>query len=167
MYTKTKALAVYSELAKDLTQYEKEMARFGRRTQAEQKRGCGQALKIADWLKEIPELRDDSGLRFAYALAIAETYCKKYSPHNGKQAADIAEAKEERAARNPYRGMPTKQRLSLDLEKIQAMKANSMTYKQIASELQRSRRYKKKQPHPDTIRKFMKEIIKKHEKPVH
>ena len=165
MYSKTKALAVFAELVKDLPQYEKEMARFGKRTQAEHARVCGQALKIAEWLKEIPELRDNSALRLAYALAIAETYCKKHSPKNGQQAADIAEAKEERAARNPYRGLPTKQRLYLDLEKIVAMKEKGMTYKEIASELHHSKRYRKKQPHPDTIRKFMKEI-EKHEKPV-
>ena len=165
MYSKTKALSVFEELVKDLPQYEKEMARFGKRTQAEQIRVCGQALKIADWLKEIPELRDNSARRLAYALAIAETYCKKHSPKNGQQAADIAEAKEERAARNPYRGLPTKQRLYHDLEKIVAMKEKGMTYKEIASELRHSKRYRKKQPHPDTIRKFMKEI-EKHEKPV-
>lgn len=165
MYSKTKALAVYSEIVGDLPQYEKEMARFGKRTQAEQIRVCGQALKIADWLKDVPRIRDDSARRLAYALAIAETYCKKHSPKNGQQAADIAEAKEERAARNPYRGLPTKQRLYLDLEKIVAMKEKGMTYKEIASELHHSKRYRKKQPHPDTIRKFMKEI-EKHEKPV-
>ena len=155
MYSKTKALSVFAELVENKPQYEKEMARLGRRTQAEHARVCGQALKIADWLKEIPQLRDNSGLRLALALAIAETYCKKHSPKNGKQAADIAEAKE-RAARNPYRGMPTKQRLYLDKDKIIAMKEKGMTYKEIASALHHSRRYKKNQPHPDTIRKFMK-----------
>ena len=79
MYSKTKALSVFAELFKDLPQYEKEMARLGRRTQAEHARVCGQALKIADWLKEVPQLRDNSGLRLALALAIAETYCKKHS----------------------------------------------------------------------------------------
>lgn len=165
MYSKTKSLAVFAELKNDLPRYEKEMTRLGGRTQAEHARVCGQALKIADWLKEIPELRGNSGLRLALALAIAETYCKKHRPKNGQQAADIAEAKEERAARNPYRGMPTKQRLYLDKDKIIAMKEKGMTYKEIASALHHSQRYKKNQPHPDTIRKFMKEI-EKHEKPV-
>lgn len=164
MYSRKKALDVFAELENDLPRYEKEMARFGRRTQAEHIRVCGQALKIAAWLKKIPHLRDNSALRLAYALAIAETYCKKHSPHNGQQAADIAEAKEERAERNPYRGMPTRMRLYLDKEKIEDMRAKGMTYKEIASALHHSRRYRKKQPHPDTVRKFLKEI-EKHEKP--
>ena len=160
MYTKNRALSVFAKLDEDVQAYEKEMVRFGKRTQAEQIRVCGQALKIMDWLKEVPRIRDDSARRLALAIAIAETYCKKYSPKNGLQAADIAEAKEERAARNPYRGMPTKKRLYLDLEKIEAMRGQGMTYKEIASALHHSKRYKKKQPHPDTVRKFIKEIEK-------
>ncbi len=160
MYTKNKALSVFADLDTDLQSYEKELARFGRRTQPEQFRVCGQALKIAQWLKEAPRLRDNAGARLAFAIAIAENYCKKHGPTNGMRAATIAEARAERAARNVCRGLPTREKLWKDKEAILEMRKRGMTFKQISQYLRHSKKYKRKEAHHDTVRKFVKELEK-------
>lgn len=158
MYTKNRALSVFAALDADLQAYEKEPARFGKRTQPEQFRVCGQALKIARWLKESPRLRDNAGARLAFGLAVAENYCKKHGPTNGMRAATIAEARAARAERNVCRGLPTREKLWQDKEVIMEMREKGMTYKQISQFLRHSSKYKRHQAHADTIRKFCKEI---------
>ncbi len=160
MYTKIKALSVFAALDEDLIAYEKEMERFGRRTQADHIRECGQALKIAQWLRDVPRLRDNAAARLAYGLAIAENYCKKHMPTDGMRAATIHEARAERAARNMCRGLPTREKLFQDKEVILEMRKKGLTFKQISQYLSHSRKYRKGQAHPDTIRKFVKELEK-------
>ena len=159
MYSKIKALSVFAMLDEDTETYEKEWSRLGRRTRPEHDRTCGAALKIMNWLKDVPRLRDDSSLRLAYALAIAETYFCKHPSTNAHIAADIAEAKAARAARNPFIGLSTRERLWRDWDYIRALKDKGFTFKQIAGLLGKSRKYFRHKPHPDTIRKFYKEML--------
>lgn len=159
MYSKIRALSVFALLDAEQELYEKEWARLGRRTLPEHIRTCAAALKIKDWLKDVPRIRDNPALRLAYALAIAEMYFKKHPATGGREAADIAEARAARAARNPFRGLSTRERLFRDWEYIKALKDKGFTFKQIAQLLGKSRKYFRHKPHSDTIRKFYKEML--------
>ena len=158
MWGKIKCLGVFAALDENAEAYEKEWARLGRRTLPEHRRTIAAALKIADWLKEVPRIRDDHALRLAYGIAIAEMYFKKHPAANAKQAAEIADARAACEARNPYKGLKTRERLYRDYDLIKRLRAEKNTFKEIAAKLGKLRRYYRHKPHPDTIRKFCKEM---------
>lgn len=85
-------------------------------------------------------------------------YFKKHPAANAKQAAEIADARAAREARNLYKGLKTRERLHRDYDLIKRLHAEKNTFKEIAAKLGKLRRYFRHKPNPDTIRKFCKEM---------
>lgn len=133
---------------------------LGNRTAQELRTILGRKRNYYRAMDELQGLFRDDLDREAWALILATADYRQNRPHSARILEVIAREREERKARNRYKGLNVVDKIRQDFTEIASCLRVGMTWDEIRSRLKKKSAYRREPLHRDTLRHAFKKIEK-------